>query len=628
MKNLLHFNGIIPQTINFNGAPVSSVYFNNNWVWGAMDEPWVPGEDASFLVFASSEAFTIEFINETWDGVLEYSLTGNSDWNVISVGQTIEPQLSNYQYVLYIRGKSNTHLCTNYKKCWTISGTDIKCIGNIETLLDCEEVASGKHPTMADYCFSKLFENCGLIKAPELPAKILVESCYEDMFSGCKSLVEAPELPATTLASYCYSGMFRDCYSLTKTPHLPANTLAKYCYASMFSGCTSLIETPSLLHAEKALWGCYSCMFEGCTSLTKAPSIWASSMDSYGCYYMFKNCTSLIEPPEVLRTIRNIGLSAYESMFENCVSLITPPVLKASIMDKECCKAMFKNCKSLIKAPALTNFWDLKAYCCYEMFYGCESLTEAPAEFSAWCRGESCCESMFEGCTSLTKASSIYFVIIDNYYCCRRMFKDCTSLISAPTFCSSSDSDDFRTAGIYSCAYMFENCTSLTKAPELLYKYNRAGCFYYMFKNCTSLIEPPSEFPNRELDGAHCYAGMFYNCTSLIRTPKLRGIILTLGCYKSMFENCTSLVEITKLPASSLPDDCYYAMFRGTGISLSETKSKSDGYIYEFRIPYQGSSTSGGWYDDSCLAHMFDYSYNEPQPIYQERTYYIKQRVI
>ena len=60
-----------------------------------------------------------------------------------------------------------------------------------------------------------MFEGCtSLTKAPELPAKTLVEGCYAFMFDGCKSLVTAPELSATTLADYCYEGMFSGCTSL------------------------------------------------------------------------------------------------------------------------------------------------------------------------------------------------------------------------------------------------------------------------------------------------------------------------------------------------------------------------------------------------------------------------------
>jgi len=68
----------------------------------------------------------------------------------------------------------------------------------------------------------------------------LANSCYKNMFQGCKSLVNAPQLPATTLATACYQHMFTDCTSLKRPPNLPATTLAIGCYHVMFYNCTSL----------------------------------------------------------------------------------------------------------------------------------------------------------------------------------------------------------------------------------------------------------------------------------------------------------------------------------------------------------------------------------------------------
>ena len=50
--------------------------------------------------------------------------------------------------------------------------------------------------------------------------------------------------------------MFMDCQSLTKAPELPATTLVDYCYYQMFSGCRSLKEVriAATTTAEKALY--------------------------------------------------------------------------------------------------------------------------------------------------------------------------------------------------------------------------------------------------------------------------------------------------------------------------------------------------------------------------------------
>ena len=175
-------------------------------------DPIVP-----YLTFSSPDGFTLKVNDATkhWDGTLEYS-TDTSVWTTWDGTTTLSSATSGSDNVLYLRGTGNTKITgnnSNYK--WVLTGSDIKCIGNIENLLDYATVESGEHPTMADYC-------------------------YAYMFYGCTSLTQAPALPATTLAGYCYDSMFRNCTGLTQAPALPATTLESYCYQYMFSGCTGL----------------------------------------------------------------------------------------------------------------------------------------------------------------------------------------------------------------------------------------------------------------------------------------------------------------------------------------------------------------------------------------------------
>mgnify|MGYP003486237703 FL=1 len=69
----------------------------------------------------------------------------------------------------------------------------------------------------------------------------VVDYAFDHLFWYCTSLTKAPVLPATTLADHCYSNMFQGT-SLTKAPELPATTLVSNCYSNMFSGCQSLKE--------------------------------------------------------------------------------------------------------------------------------------------------------------------------------------------------------------------------------------------------------------------------------------------------------------------------------------------------------------------------------------------------
>ena len=174
-------------------------------------------EGKSYLTFSSPNGFTLA-VNDTikhWDGTLEY-FASNKTWTTWDGTTTLSAVDDDGEYVLYLRGTGNTVITgneSNYR--WVLTGSDIKCIGNIENLLDYATVESGEHPTMAVFC-------------------------YYGMFYGCTALTQAPALPATTLADSCYQGMFYGCTSLTQAPALPATTLADSCYFQMFSGCTSL----------------------------------------------------------------------------------------------------------------------------------------------------------------------------------------------------------------------------------------------------------------------------------------------------------------------------------------------------------------------------------------------------
>ena len=296
----------MPNIINFGG--------------GATLTPFKP-EGKSYLTFSSPNSFTLAVGDATkhWDGTLEY-FASNKTWTTWDGTTTLSSVENDGEHVLYLRGTGNTKITgnnPNYK--WVLTGSDIKCIGNIENLLDYATVQSGNHPTMAPNCYLSMFDGCtALTQAPTLPATTLATSCYYGMFSGCTSLTQAPSLPATTLAVGCYDSMFQGCTALTQAPALPATTLATSCYYYMFYGCTSLTQAPAL-PATTLATGCYYYMFSGCTSLTQAPSLPATTMAS-NCYrYMFNGCTSLTQAPTLPAT--TLADSCYYNMFNGCTGL-------------------------------------------------------------------------------------------------------------------------------------------------------------------------------------------------------------------------------------------------------------------------------------------------------------------
>ncbi|MBQ8109703.1 MAG: hypothetical protein IJ124_06055 [Clostridia bacterium] len=243
------------------------------------------------LIFSSLSDFTLKVYDSAkhWDGTL-YWTDGQNDWAVWDGTTTLQ----SVDGFLALRGTGNSKITgtinNNYR--WVLTGANIRCDGNIETLLNYQTVASGNHPVMGDYCYYGMFGYCGsLVSAPELAATTPSQGCYRMMFHDC-SLISAPALPAMTLKSYCYMGMFYNCSKLTSAPALPATTLAGSCYSSMFSGCKALTSAPAL-PATTLAGSCYSSMFSGCKALTSAPALPATTLAS-SCYSgMFQGCTKV-----------------------------------------------------------------------------------------------------------------------------------------------------------------------------------------------------------------------------------------------------------------------------------------------------------------------------------------------
>ena len=215
------------------------------------------------LEFVSAEPFTLRASAKGWNGTIEYANGG--DWatwdgNSISSGETEKGQC------IYLRGTGNTKITAGNSYIWKLTGTEVYCNGNIETLLDYATVANGNHPSMIAGCFYYLFyNNPALVSAPDLPATTLTAVCYGYMFTQT-SIITPPALPATTLAKQCYMGMFENCSLLTTAPSLPATTLADSCYRGMFFGCTNLAAIPALPATTLKNY-CYQQMFMNCTKL-------------------------------------------------------------------------------------------------------------------------------------------------------------------------------------------------------------------------------------------------------------------------------------------------------------------------------------------------------------------------
>ena len=267
------------------------------WSDGANGIPigWTTQENllATPLTFeAKTAGATVTFnIAEGVTNPVEYSTDGTS-WSTYTSGTVIT--LENIGDRVMFRGDNATY-GPSHDSQFTCSA-DCYVYGNIMSLVSKDNFATSTVLTK-DYTFSGLFKNNVHIwnhasRNLLLPATVLTEYCYRNMFRGCSNLTVAPELPAKTLGGNCYQNMFNGCTSLTVAPELPATDLKMYCYSAMFKECTSLTTAP-VLPATYLRMNCYESMFSGCTSLTTAPTLPATTL-TQNCYSnMFYGCRKL-----------------------------------------------------------------------------------------------------------------------------------------------------------------------------------------------------------------------------------------------------------------------------------------------------------------------------------------------
>lgn len=259
--------------------------------------PIIHDYSKDYLTFVALENNTsFGFTDRLSNYQLSYSLNNGSTWSVLEWDNTVT--INTNEKILWkgelipiptraVIDPSNIGVFTSTKH--------FNAMGNIMSLAYSDNfVENNTLPENTDF-FKKLFTESYVVDAENLvlPAMVLTNECYTNMFAGCTSLVTAPALPATTLADGCYSDMFQRCTSLTTAPELPATTLAFMCYGGMFAGCTSLETAPSILPATTLAIDCYNSMFNGCTSLTTAPELPATTLARYCYSNMFYGCTSL-----------------------------------------------------------------------------------------------------------------------------------------------------------------------------------------------------------------------------------------------------------------------------------------------------------------------------------------------
>jgi len=168
----------------------------------------------AYLKFSSPEAFTLTTAFPTvkpWDGTLETSTDGGATWTEFSRGDSVQSGDDN---TVLMRGSGNTKI-TGQVAFFRFTGSDIRCSGNVESLLDYRTFEEGGHPQPANYALRSLFESCdNLVSGPDVSTVILTEGCLVQFYWGCTALTEFPVLRQKTFGRGSCIMMCSGCTSL------------------------------------------------------------------------------------------------------------------------------------------------------------------------------------------------------------------------------------------------------------------------------------------------------------------------------------------------------------------------------------------------------------------------------
>ena len=550
--------------------------------------------------------------NNNYNDTIQYSINGQS-LQTSTIRQGVYINAKNGDRIMIFGNSKNPKGESSYTQ---FGGTaTFNVYGNIKSLFNWDD------NYMYSYCCYQLFRDSNVYNAGNLilPAIILSNHCYENMFFGCNYLTIVPTLPATTLAEYCYSGIFCYCYQLNGIPsnYLPATTLANHCYSDMFENCINLTSVP-LLPATTLANNCYAYMFSGCSRLGSTPVLNATTLAN-GCYAgMFKNCTSLTTAPSLPAT--TLVYNCYYSMFQGCTSLTTAPSLPATTLAEYCYYLMFSGCSSLTIAPAILPATTLYQMCYCHMFADCVNLVKAPELPALIVSSYACYNHMFYGCSKLNYIKCLA-TDISGQYCITGWVEGVASsgtFIKHPNMSSwttgnngipsnwtiendyslmpltfeiledgeiswkTSNSDNRKTiqysknGGEWTSIISSINGTTIsvtngdiikfkgnntTYASDSYYNYFNSTCNFNIKGNIMSLLYD-NFIEQTDLLYNYCFHYLF-NQSKVISAGNLilPSITLTQYCYAQMFYHCTSLITAPNLPARVLANYCYNGMF-------------------------------------------------------------------
>ena len=593
-------------------------------------------DDRPYLTFTAEEPQKFKMTVEggyTISG-LEYSLNGG-EWTSVVANE--EVAFGGTNSTLRLRGTNPNGTAESFSNYSIINFTEdnveVACTGDIRTLLDYRNYATVA-TDQARFC--NLFRGCrALTTAPDLPATVLADYCYQGMFQYCTNLETPPALPAETLADFCYQGMFFGCTDLKTAPVLPADTLTPACYNTMFLGCINLKTAPQLPATTLAVC-CYQQMFQDCTNIETAPALPAETLAG-SCYQgMFQRCKNLSSVMMMASSdqIKN-AFNCCGNWLEGAGTNATSRTLRVkneeaykALVDKNYLPDKWKKDAegtTVEDTPYLTftaagaqkfvmtvsGGYDLSGKFEYSLngggwnkvvagegvdFGGTNSTlrlrgtnpngtAESLSKYSTITFTENNVKVACTGDIRTLLNHAEYKTVATNEARFCKLFLNCAALTSAPALPAKDLTDK-----CYS--FMFEHCTSLKTAPNLPATKLAGNCYFRMFNGCKSLETAPTLLAESLVSS--CYGYMFMNCTNLKSAPQLCATALALNCYIGMFQGCTSLEIAPTLPATKLATQCYNYMFMNCKNLTSVTMLAPSDQISTNRLSYwlEGAGTN------------------------------------
>ena len=529
-----------------------------------------------FTIQAAEAGVTTITVNYN-TGVLKYSKNNNGSFT--SYSGPID--LNQGDYIQLISTGTSYNNSNGDTPLFTSDGKLCYIYGDLMSLMctDIDDIDT-KKTTVGTDAFYRAFLNATYIEIPAgrpltLSATTLGSNCYQEMFKGCTALTRPPILPATSIPGNAYRNMFNGCTALTEAPDLPAITVIRNSGClGMFNGCTAMQSAPTSVAIAGATLEQYACywMFINCSSLINAPALPALVVPLYGYKEMFSGCTSLLAAPEL--PADNIGDYCYEGMFSGCTAMLTAPSqLPATTVGVSSYKNMFSGCAALTTTPANLPATTGANESYSGMFNGCISISEPPEYIRLTSIGNSGCYQMFNGCTSLVSAPNMDSVSSVGDSGCYQMFNGCGELRTGPSALNAI------TVPANAYYQMFNGCVKLTAAPSIYATTVGDYACKQMFQGCTRLTTPPATLEAASVS-QHAYYGMFYNCSSLTSAPSLSSVtsVGASGCYQ-MFYGCSRLASFTGLSScttvgnSGLREMFYNCQLLTSGPSLSSVTS-------------------------------------------------------